>query len=150
LYRSHEFIIEEIKIPSNQRAKDWINKVYELYPGIWQNNHVMVWGEGNEQQFCMFELSPSLSKKDAVEVKWFQAYPLRSGVGSKGMQELQRLANEDNITLTLFPWDKGQVSQSKLIKFYRGQGFQPTVKGSKNMYWSPNLTGSQPTQNLGK
>jgi hypothetical protein len=23
------------------------------------------------------------------------------------------------------------------MKFYKGQGFKPTVKGSKNMYWSP-------------
>jgi hypothetical protein len=72
-----------------------------------------------------------------VEVKWFQAYPLRAGVGSRAMQELQRLAQKDNIALTLYPWDKGQVSQSKLMKFYRAQGFRPAVKGSKNMAWEP-------------
>jgi hypothetical protein len=53
------------------------------------------------------------------------------------MQELQAMAREDGISLTLFPWDKGQVSQSKLTKFYRGQGFTPTVKGSKSMQWEP-------------
>jgi hypothetical protein len=53
------------------------------------------------------------------------------------MQELQRLAQADGISLTLFPWDKGQVSQRKLMTFYKGTGFQPTVKGSKNMSWSP-------------
>jgi hypothetical protein len=72
-----------------------------------------------------------------VEIKWFQAYPLRQGVGTRAMQELQRLAQEDGIALTLFPWDKGQVSQSKLMKFYKGMGFQPTVKGSKSLAWSP-------------
>jgi hypothetical protein len=55
------------------------------------------------------------------------------------MQELQAMAREDGIALTLFPWDKGQVSQSKLTKFYRGQGFKPTVKGSKSMAWTPEL-----------
>jgi hypothetical protein len=53
------------------------------------------------------------------------------------MQELQRLAQEDGISLTLFPWDKGQVSQGKLMKFYKSAGFQPTVKGSKSLAWSP-------------
>jgi hypothetical protein len=99
----------------------------------------MVWGEGDDQQFAMFELTPSFSKRGAVEVKWFQAYPLRQGVGSRAMKELQTLAREDGITLTLFPWDKGQVSQAKLTKFYKGQGFTPTVKGGKAMTWAPEI-----------
>jgi 8-oxo-dGTP pyrophosphatase MutT (NUDIX family) len=57
------------------------------------------------------------------------------------MQQLQQLAREDGISLTLFPWDKGQVSQSKLTKFYRGQGFSPTVRGSKAMQWTPDQPG---------
>lgn len=123
---------------SNEKVKLWIEKVYDMFPQTWQNNHVMpLGGEGDDQQFAMFELVPSNSKRDAVEVKWFQAYPLRKGVGSRAMTELQKLAQEDGISLTLYPWDKGQISQSKLMKFYKGQGFKPTVKGSKNMYWSP-------------
>jgi hypothetical protein len=55
------------------------------------------------------------------------------------MKELQALAREDGIALTLYPWDKGQVSQAKLTKFYRGQGFRPAMKGSKNMAWSPEI-----------
>jgi hypothetical protein len=130
-------IDEVIKLSNTDlsRAKDWIEKVYTKYPQVWQNNHVMTWGAGDEQQFAMFELVPSLSKRDAVEVKWFQAYPLRQGVGSRAMKELQSLAKEDDISLTLYPWDKGQVSQSKLTKFYKGHGFAPTAKGSKNLYW---------------
>lgn len=128
---------DEIKIDHKARAKAWIEKVYAKYPGMWQNNHVMTWGEGDDQQLAMFELIPSMSKKDAVEVKWFQAYPLRQGVGSRAMKELQTIAQEDGIALTLYPWDKGQVSQAKLTKFYKGQGFKPTVKGAKNMMWTP-------------
>lgn len=116
-------------------AKAFIEKVYAKYPHTMQNNHVMVWGEGDAQQFAMFELTPSFSKRGAVEVKWFQAYPLRQGVGSKAMKELQTMAREDGIALTLFPWDKGQVSQAKLTKFYKGQGFAPIHKGSKSMAW---------------
>jgi len=131
-------IDEVIKLSNTDRtrAKEWIEKVYSEYPQVWQNNHVMTWGKGDEQQFAMFELVPSLSKRDAVEVKWFQAYPLRQGVGSRAMAELQRLAKEDDIVLTLYPWDKGQVSQAKLTKFYKGHGFKSTTKGSKNLFWN--------------
>ena len=122
----------------NTAAQAWIDKIYANYPQTWQNNHVMpMGGSGEDQQFAMFELVPSLSKRGAVEVKWFQAYPLRAGVGSRAMQELQAMARADGISLTLFPWDKGQVSQTKLTKFYRGQGFKPTAKGGKAMQWEP-------------
>ena len=137
--RAKEFEEIQIKLdPPSSKAKEWIKKVYELYPATWQNNHVMMWGEGEAQQLAMFELVPSKARKNAVELKWFQAYPLRAGVGSRAMAELQRLAREDGIALTLFPWDKGHVSQAKLTKFYKGQGFKPNSKASKNMYWDPN------------
>lgn len=144
--RAIEFIVENTDEPTriklggnNQAAKNWITKVYQLYPTTFQNNHVMLWGEGDDQQMATFELTPSFTKRGAVEVKWISAYPQRQGVGSKAMRELQRLAQEDNISLTLFPWDKGQVSQSKLTKFYKGQGFKPTVKGAKTMFWDPSV-----------
>ena len=137
--RAQEFIAENtIKLSPQQRAYDWIQKVYAQYPQTWQNNHVMpMGGSGEDQQFAMFELTPSNSRRDAVEVKWFQAYPLRAGVGTRAMKELQRLAQADDIALTLYPWDKGQVSQAKLMKFYRGQGFRPINQGGKNMTWDP-------------
>jgi len=134
--RLRDLVETDIKLSDNSAgAREWIKRVYDLYPHTFQNNHVMSWGEGDDQQFAMFELTPSFSKRGAVEVKWFQAYPLRAGVGSRAMKELQRLAREDGIGLTLYPWDKGQVSQSKLTKFYKGHGFKPTVKGSKNLQW---------------
>jgi GNAT superfamily N-acetyltransferase len=138
--KAYEFIPaadDTLGIASPGRAQAWIAKVYAEYPGRWQNNHVMTWGEGDDQQFAMFELIPSMSKKDAVEVKWFQAYPLRQGVGTRAMKVLQDLARQDGIVLTLFPWDKGQVSQAKLTKFYRGQGFKPVRTGGKSMQWEP-------------
>jgi hypothetical protein len=84
--------------------------------------------------YVQFELVPKQQNK--VEVKWIQATPLRGGYGSKGMKILQDLAQQDGIALTLFPWDKGTVPQSKLIKFYKKQGFNPLNK-SKNMIWEP-------------
>lgn len=137
--RLYEFITEaSVKLSGDDsKAKAWIEKVYAKYPYTMQNNHVMVWGKGEEQQFAMFELVPSMSRRGSVEVKWFQAYPLRQGVGSRAMKELQAMAQADGIGLTLFPWDKGQVSQSKLTKFYKGHGFKPAVKGGKNLAWTP-------------
>ena len=133
------------EVPTNEnlteadtKVTDFIDAVYTKYPQTFQNNHVMpLGGTGDDQQFAMFELTPSFSRRGAVEVKWIQAYPLRQGVGSRAMQELQALAKDAGIALTLFPWDKGQVSQAKLTKFYKGQGFKPTVKGAKNMAWTP-------------
>lgn len=119
------------------RVQKFIEAVYARYPQTFQNNHVMSWGEGEAQQLALFELVPSMSKRDAVDVKWFQAYPLRQGVGSRAMRVLQDMAREDGISLTLYPWDKGQISQAKLIKFYKSHGFKPTIKGSKNMVWEP-------------
>lgn len=140
--RASEFLAESepLQLGSSNRnaaAQAWINRVYAEYPTTFQNNHVMLWGEGEDQQMASFELTPSMSKKGAVEVKWISAYPMRQGVGSRAMKELQRLAQQDGISLTLFPWDKGQVSQAKLKKFYKSQGFSPVAKGSKSMQWEP-------------
>ena len=75
------FEIEKISIKdTGSAAKAWIEKIYSKYPQTWQNNHVMPLGD---EQFAMFELVPSMSRRGAVEVKWFQAYPLRQGVGSR-------------------------------------------------------------------
>jgi len=123
---------------TDPKVKAWIQKVYDMFPQQFGNKHVMpLGGEGDDQEFALFELVTSFSKRGAVEVKWIEAYPLRQGVGSKAMKILQDLAKQDGIALTVYPWDKGQVSQSKLMKFYKKQGFVPRSTGSKNMIWEP-------------
>lgn len=120
------------------KVKAWIQKVYGIFPQEFGNNHAMpIDGEGDEQEFVLFELVPSFSKRDAVEIKWIGAHPLGQGVGSKAMKILQDLARQDGITLTTYPWDKGVMSQAKLTKFYKKQGFAPLSKGSKNLIWEP-------------
>lgn len=130
-------IVDDLFRAPDDRAAKWIQQVYDLYPMTWQNNHVMTWGDGEDQELAMFELVPDPARPGHVEVKWFQAYPLRRGVGSRAMQELQRLARADNIGLTLYAWDKGQVSRGQLMKFYRRMGFQPTAAKSASMVWKP-------------
>lgn len=127
-----------ISSPGSNVTK-FIGDMYAKYQPWTMNNNqrVMVWGQGEDQQFAIFELKPSLSKKNSVEVVWFAAHPKREGVGSRAMKELQQQAKEYGLGLTLFPWDKGQVSQNKLIKFYKQAGFSPMKKGGKSMSWAP-------------
>lgn len=129
-----EIITESISVT------DWIEKIYSQFP-VWplnQNQRVIdLGGEGENQQFVWFELKPSTSKRNAVDIDWIGAHPQRSGAGTKGLKILQGLANEAGISLTLFPWEHGPVSQPKLIKFYKKSGFVPQMKGSKHMKWDP-------------
>lgn len=145
--KASEFIFEDqpqnlIKLDKsshNEKAQAWIDDMYSKYP-VWplnSNQRAMVWGKGEDQQFAVFELRPSMSRPNAAEVYWFQSYPHRQGVGTRAMKELQARAQQAGVGLTLYPWDKGVVSQSKLTKFYKKSGFKPAAKGSKNLSWEP-------------
>lgn len=127
----------------SDKAQDWIDKVYDKFQP-WPLDHnqrvVVVSGTGEDQHFAWFELVPSKTKPNAVEIKWLSAHPQRKGVGTIVLRQLQDLAAADGISLTLYPWDKGTVSQSQLTKFYRKSGFTPDRPGSKNMSWPPTLT----------
>ena len=129
----------------SEKTKEFVAKVNDMFYNEGNNSYIFWNHEGNQipkgkeetkdiAAYVQFELVPKDGNK--VEVKWIQATPLRGGYGSKGMQILKDLAQQDGIALTLYPWDKGQVSQSKLIKFYKKQGFNPLNK-SKNMIWEP-------------
>lgn len=121
----------------SEKSKEFVAKVNSMYPEspLNPNYRIIIYGEGQDMQIVQFELVPK--SNDKVEVKWIQATPLRSGAGTKAMRELQDLARQAGIKLTLYAWDKGQVSQAKLMKFYKKQGFTPIGK-SGNMEWEPN------------
>lgn len=135
-------LIEAIQLSGpDPKVKDWIKEIYDKYQ-VWpldNRQRCIVWGEGDDQEFVNFELEPSHSMKGAVEVKWFSSYPHRKGVGMRGMKVLQDEAKKAGIHLTLFPWDKGRLSQAALVKFYKKGGFKELKKGSKSMYWSPEV-----------
>jgi GNAT superfamily N-acetyltransferase len=132
-------LTEQIEIGKDTPAQQWIHKIYDEFHEHPFNPRyrVMTWGSGDDQQLAIFELAPVFGKPTTVDIKWFQAYPQRQGIGTRAMQRLQQLALEDGITLTIYPWNRGEVSQSKLTKIYRGMGFQPTVRGAKDMSWQP-------------
>lgn len=147
--RANEFIAETaIQLRGfgpSEKSKEWVAKVKSMFYQEGNNNYIFWNHEGNPipkgkeetkdiASYVQFELVPKQQNK--VEVKWIQATPMRAGRGSEAMKVLQDLAQQDGIALTLFPWDKGAVSQSKLMKFYKKQGFSP-VGQSKNMIWEP-------------
>lgn len=119
-----------------QQFIDAVNKEYAPHPFM-QNQRVITEGEGENQKFAQFELKPNPLYKNAVEIDWISAYPQRSGMGTKAIKELQQRAQDAGVTLTLYPWDKGQVSQRALTNFYKGLGFKPASKGSKSLSWTP-------------
>jgi len=122
----------------SSRAQQFIDSVYSQYPD-WpygQADKVMVWGEGEDQQFAAFKLKPGTAP-DTVEIDWIMAGPeQRKGVGSRAIKELQRQAKEAGIKLTLYPWAKGNVSQASLSRLYKRHGFKPVAKGAKPMRWN--------------
>ena len=132
--RAREFITE-----SASPSQVWIDQVYSQYPD-WpygQADKVMVWGEGEDQQFAAFKLKPGTAP-NTVEIDWIMAGPeQRKGVGSRAIKELQRQAQESGIRLTLYPWAKGNVSQASLTRLYKRHGFKPIAKGAKPMAWEP-------------
>jgi predicted GNAT family acetyltransferase len=135
--RSNEVTIDLSEEKAKRKvAKEWVAKVSDMFPVNPMNprQRVMMLDDEN---MAVFELDDSVTLPGAAEVVWFQAYPLRNGNGTKAMQELQRLAAEDDIPLTLYPWDKGRVSQASLIKFYKKNGFEMVRRGGKDMIWKP-------------
>jgi len=132
--RLKEFVVED-----TNTAQVWIDQVYSQYPE-WpygQADRVMVWGEGEDQQFAAFKLKPGASA-NTVEIDWLMAGPeQRKGIGSRAIKELQRQAQPAGIKLALYPWAKGKISQKSLTKLYQRHGFNPTTKGAKAMTWQP-------------
>ena len=131
-----EIVVEST---NSNKSQQFIDQVYSQYPD-WpygQADKVMVWGEGEDQQFAAFKLKPGVGA-NTVEIDWIMAGPeQRKGVGSRAVQELQRQAQEAGIRLTLYPWNHGQISQASLTRFYKRNGFKPIAKGAKPMRWSP-------------
>ena len=124
--RARDFITESkmtesaIKLNGpSEKSKEFVEKVNSMFPEspLSRNNRVIVYGEGNNMSIVQFELVPL--RNNVVQLKWIQATPLRSGAGSKAMKMLLDMAQEDNIKLELYAWDKGVVSQNKLIQFYK-------------------------------
>lgn len=140
LFSTDSALEEDTKIDREAKAKAFIEKVYNKFPKSPMNprQRIMTWGEGDDMEFAIFELAPSVFRENAVEINWIQSYPHGAGVGTRAIQALQNFAIQDGISLTLYPWDKGRMSQTKLTKFYKNRGFKPIDK-TKNLIWNPEI-----------
>lgn len=120
------------------RAQKWIDKINAMFPNhpFMRQWKVMTWGEGDDQELGMFQLETDPVYDGVVHIAWFQAFPMRQGVGTKAMRRLQEMAKADGITLSLEPWGKGKIPKSALTKFYKGVGFKKD-KGTDLMIWKP-------------
>ena len=138
-WMAEEHVNHKAKGGSIEANKQMIEDVYGKYPvhPFNPNQRAMIEGEGENQTLGTFELKPSMSARNAVELDWLSAYPHKQGVGSRTLKALQGHATEHGVGMTLFPWEHGGVSQSKLMKFYKKHGFVPTTKGGKAMIWRP-------------
>lgn len=120
-------------------AAAFIERIYSEYPvsPFNPNQRGIVSGEGENQTIALFELEPSKSVKDAVELHWIQAYPQRQGVGTAAIRELQAKAREAGLKMSLYPKPNGAVSQTSLKRLYKRLGFKPIHKGAATMVWEP-------------
>lgn len=112
----------------------WINSIYDLYPIKCGKNHVMRWN--NHEMFVIFKLEPSILFRDTVEIKWIESYPKNNGLGKRAIKELQTLAKNANIALSLYPLENGNISQNFLKTFYNKLGFKTITSTSNEMIWS--------------
>jgi hypothetical protein len=132
---------------ASEKTKEWVADVKSRFYNEGNNSYIFWNHEGNiiplgkEETkdiaaYVQFELVPK--QQNAVQIKWFQATPLRSGYGDKAMKILQDLARPSGIKFVGYAFDKGVVPQSKLIKFYKKQGFT-SKDNSGNMVWEPEV-----------
>lgn len=124
-------------LEKQKRAREWARNTSAQFPRNPMNPAQRVMSFGDEDSFALFELDDSVTVPGAVEVKWVQASKQKRGIGTKAMQELQRLAAADGMALTLQPADNSSTKRSALVKFYTGLGFSPIKKRSKDMVWRP-------------
>ena len=119
-----------------KKAMAFIDRMYNSYYAnpMSGDEFVMMFGE---DKLARVSLTTSNTVPGAVEIKWFSTYPMKEGIGKAAMAELQAEAAKEGITLTLYPWDKGNVSQSMLVRIYKKMGFAPIKGGAKSMVWTP-------------
>lgn len=133
-------IPEDLSTSKNWPSTKWVEKLYEKYPEFpfgRERQFAIPYGEderGEATSFVTASIKPR-SKNEAF-ISWFSAYPLREGVGTKGLQEIVKAADQDGIKLSLSPWEKGQVSKSALKNFYKKNGFKEDKK-TGNMVRDP-------------
>ena len=135
--RAREITLENTPIKlrgfgrQSKQSQQFVDKINSMYPTSPMSSkyRLMILGD---TQMVQFELVPQ--EKNWVEIKWLQATPMRGGGGTQALNILKRHAEEAGINYKLYVWEQGVVSKSKLIKFYKHNGFKRVGK-SNVMTW---------------
>lgn len=119
------------EIKSSNKAKQYINKVYAMFPENPLNPRqvYMTFDDG----IAVVELVPSFDVEDAAEIKWIQVNPQGVGIGRQAIKKLQSLAD---LPLTLYPWSQNDSNISSLISFYKSLGFEE-IDDEEILIWRP-------------
>lgn len=141
--RAYQFINENNPIKlrgfgeTSSKSQAFVNNINSQYPQSFMSNkyRMMTFGQGNDMQIVQFELVPL--EKNWVEIKWLQATPMQGGAGTRALDILKQRAEEAGINYKLYVWEKGVVSKTNLIKFYKRNGFKRVGK-SNVMKWESN------------
>ena len=121
------------------RAAKWIDHMYATLPRNPMNPDqiALVYGEGDDQGLALIELEPDHYYADTANIKWIQAYPQRQGVGRKALTDIQHMAAEAGVSLSLVTWKLGKVSPKALAKFYKSMGFGKDTKSGQLKWTAP-------------
>lgn len=124
----------ELVLQKRKRVRDFINainsKYPETHPMLGPDKHLKII---NSNDFVQFTLQPD-DAFNSVEISWISAHPQRKGYASDFIKELQELAIEYGVDLTLNTWANGRVDQQILIKIYKKSGFK-LLPNTKKMMW---------------
>jgi ribosomal protein S18 acetylase RimI-like enzyme len=123
----------------DSKAAKWIDHMYATLPKNPMNPDqiALVYGEGNDQGLALIELEPDHYAADAASIKWIQAYPQRQGVGRKALADIQKMAAEAGVHLSLTAWKHGKVPERALVKFYKSMGFGKDTKSGQLKWTAP-------------
>lgn len=127
----------------DQAVKAWVTQVNNLFPvnPLNDQQRVAIFGDERNPVTVVFELVPT-KEKGVAEIAWIQAYPRKSGGGTRLIKFLQNRAKSKGISLSLTPQHNGEMGADTLSKIYKGLGFKYDAdKGV--MVWESAINESQ-------
>jgi len=127
----------ELILRKRQRVRDFINTMNSRYPEthpmFGPDKHLKIISSND---FVQFTLQPD-DAENSVEISWISAHPQRKGYASAFIKEMQDLATDYKVDLTLTAWANGRVEQKNLIKIYEKSGFKMIPNTNKLKWKNP-------------
>lgn len=121
-------------------AKKFVDDMYGRFPvnPLDSSQFAMVYDSGEDQKLALVELNVDRMSPGNVVIKWISTYPQRQGVGTKALSDLQSMAREAGVKLSLSAWKQGKVPERVLNRFYKKMGFKPG-RYHGGLQWDPSI-----------